>query len=364
MGGELFVDVAGMNSIYNQLQRASDHSSDVLTYVRRHAGMGISAQGWLLALFLRPHEKAYEKMTDAISRIRDLTDSVATQVNIAQVKYSRTDLEAAADLDRGYPGATNSRALASSLTQEKLRLPDGHDSFADTGNPASRLVAPVGPETELWSINPLADLVSPFAWLRQTAIWVFGHDPFEYWAEKFSGNWSSYQEAGAAMRRAGNAAGIIGDNLAAGAVSVPLVWRGHAAENFQEYELTLAAGARSVQEAGSKLGDLYHQASDAVKNIYDVVAGIIMKLLDILLVISIGLGAGAATFYTFAGAVVGFSVALSYSVYASQSYNQVAKIYGDGEAVLKAISASIDAVAASSQTVEISDLESYRHPGN
>jgi uncharacterized protein YukE len=364
VSGELFVDVAGVNSVYNQLRRASDSSDDALSYVRQYAGMGFADQGLILALVLGPHERAYEKMTTALSRLRDLSAGAATQVNLAQVEYSRTDLAAAAALDRSYPGAVDSSGLANSVTHEQGRLPQGHASFADVGDPTSALTSLKEPKVELWSINPLADLVSPFAWLRQTAIWVFNHDPFEYWTEKFAGDWSSYVEAGVAMRKAGAAAGIIGGNLAAGAVAVPSVWRGNAAENFQEYELELAAGARAIQEAGTQLGELYEQAAEAVKNIYDVIAGLIMKLLDILLVISIGLAGGAAMFYTFAGAFVGFSVALSYAVYAWQVYNQIAGIFGNGEAIIKSIAATIDTIDASAQVVNIAKLEPYRHPGN
>ncbi|MBB4747788.1 hypothetical protein [Actinoplanes lobatus] len=363
MAGELFVDVAGVNSIYNQLQRAGDSADDALSYVKQHCDFGINAQGWLM-LFARPHEKAYEQMTTALSRIQELSRSAATQVNMAQVEYSQTDLEAAAALDGSYPGAADPNVLANSITQERLQLPASHESFSDVGNPADHLVAPKDANAEFWSINPLADLISPFAWLRQAAIWVFNHDPFEYWTEKFSGDWPSYIEAGVAMRKAGEAAGAIGDNLAAGAVAVPSVWRGNAAEGFQDYELRLATGARSLQETGNRLGDLYNQAADAVKNIYDVVAGLMMKLLDILLMISVGLAAGTATFYTFAGAVVGFSVALSYAVYAWQVYDKIAKVYGDGEAIIKAIAAAIDAVEASAHITNMAKLEPYRHPGN
>jgi uncharacterized protein YukE len=363
MAGELFVDVAGVNSIYNQLRRAADSADDALSYVRQHAGMGLNAQGLLLAFFLDPHKNAYDKMKTALTHLRDLSGSTATQVNLAQVEYSQTDLAAAAALDGSYPGATDSQGLANSVAHEQVHLPTGHDPFTDVGDPAIALASLMEPKVELWSINPLADLISPFAWLRQTAIWVFNHDPFEYWAEKFSGDWAGYVRAGLAMSKAGQAAGLIGDNLAAGAVAVPAVWRGNAAENFQEYELKLAGGARSLQEAGEKLGDLYEEAAAAVKNIYDVAAGIMMKLLDTLLIVSIGLAGGAAMFYTFAGAVVGFSVALSYSVYAWQLYNQIASIFGNGEAILKTIAATIDTADASSQVINIDRLEPYRHPG-
>ncbi|WP_328468781.1 hypothetical protein OHA21_00030 [Actinoplanes sp. NBC_00393] len=363
MAGELFVDVAGMNSLYNHLRAAGDDAEDASIYVRKHCDLSSAQQG-IITQVMTPHDHAYEEMTAALSRLRSLINSAATQVNMAQVEYSQRDLASAADLDRGYPGAENPGVLASSLAQERFQLPAGHSSFSNVRDAAEHLTTPQDPKAEFWSINPVVDLISPFAYLRQAAIWVFNHDPFELWTEWFAGDWDSYITAGEAMARAGDAAAAIGDNLAAGAVVMPVVWRGNAAENFQEYDLRLAAAARSVQELGRNFKELYDQAADAVKSLYDVVSGLIVKMFDALLIVSIGLAGGTAMVATFAGAVVGYSVALSYAIYAIDLYNEIATVYGNAEAMIKAIGGSITALKSSAELMELPNLEPYRRPGN
>jgi hypothetical protein len=363
MGGELFVDVAGINQLHNQLRRAGDDAENALEYLRQHCKLSSIQQG-LIVQMLTPHEVAYQEMTAALSRLRSLTDNAATQVNSAQVTYARTDLRSAADLDRSYPDATKANILANALTQERLQLPAGHASFSDSVCAAAHLSAPSDPAAEFWSFNPIVDLISPFAYLRQAAIWVFGHDPFELWTEWFAGDWDSYIMAGAAMARAGATAGAIGDNLAAGAVATPVVWRGNAASNFQAYDLMLADAARSVQNLGADFHQLYQESAECVKNFYDVISGFLVKMFDALLMVSIGLAGGTAMIATVAGSLVGYSVALSYAVYAAEIYQQISSAYTNAENAMKAIAGSIAALEASSDLTNMRDIPPYQHPGS
>ncbi|SDS17409.1 hypothetical protein [Actinoplanes derwentensis] len=72
-------------------------------YIGRHGNLSRVQQGLFTQAFT-PHEVAYHEMTTALSRFRGLTRNAATQVNIAQVEYSREELRAARDLDVTRPG--------------------------------------------------------------------------------------------------------------------------------------------------------------------------------------------------------------------------------------------------------------------
>ncbi|GID50586.1 hypothetical protein Aca07nite_78610 [Actinoplanes capillaceus] len=363
MAGELFIDVAGMNSVYNQLQRGVDAADEAVAHIERHCSLSRVQQG-LIVQMLTPHEVAYAEMTGALTRLRSLTQGTATQVNGAQVGYSQEDLRTAATLDSRYEGAASPDVLASELAQERLRLPTVHSGFADVQEPGAHLVAPRNPQAEFWAFNPAVDLLSPFAYLRQAAIWVFSHDPFELWTEWFAGDWDSYIKAGMAMEHAGSAAGAIADNLAAGAVALPAVWRGNAAEHFQEYELELAKAARSLRELGANFNTLYQQSAECVKNFYEVFSGFIVKMFDALLMVSIGLAGGSAMIATFAGAVVGFSVALTYAIYAAELYKKISDAYTHSENALKAIAGTAAAQRASADLTDLPAIQPYQHPGN
>ncbi|GLY05491.1 hypothetical protein [Actinoplanes sp. NBRC 101535] len=69
MGGELFVDVAGIDQLHNQLRRASDDAANALEYVQRHCDLSPVQQG-LFVQTLTTHEVAYLQMTTALSRLR------------------------------------------------------------------------------------------------------------------------------------------------------------------------------------------------------------------------------------------------------------------------------------------------------
>ncbi|GLY05492.1 hypothetical protein [Actinoplanes sp. NBRC 101535] len=54
-------------------------------------------------------------------------------------------------------------------------------------------------------------------------------------------------------------------------------------------------------------------------------------MFDALLMVSIGLAGGTAMIVTLAGSVIGYSVALSYGIYAIQLYQQISNAYTNAE---------------------------------
>lgn len=359
---ELYVDTVGMNALYNQLLRASDDVTETVDYVRGHCNLDFFEVGLIMRL-MSPHRKAYGELTTALDRLQELTQGAGTQVNRAQVEYATTDLEHAAVLDAAYPGADDPDAHRSASSQQRLDLQASRIAFTDIAEPTQLLRNPeyaVG--VEMWSINPMADLISPSAWLRQTTIWVFGHDPFEGWASQFSGDWKAYVHCGQAMGRAGSAALSVGRNLTAGARDLPAAWRGNAADEFQEWELTLGAATVELHNVCRQYNALYAQAAEAVKKLYDVSAGMISDLLDLLLIISGALAAGTATIHTIFGPIAGYSIALYYAWQAYDLYHQISKFFGAAEDMLKLVGGSIAGLSATLAVDEMPVVEPYRHP--
>ncbi|MBB2943268.1 uncharacterized protein YukE [Actinoplanes lutulentus] len=356
------MDVNGINRLYNQLLRASDDATDTLSYVKQHCNLDFLEVGMLSQLF-SPHEKAYTELTAALTRLSSLAQAAGSQVNRAQIDYQRTDQEAAAALDAAYPGAKDPVALNSALTEQREDLQASHPAFADVSEPTRLLRNPeyaIG--IEMWSINPMADLVSPSAWLRQTIIWVFGHDPFEGWASQFSGDWKGYVHCGNAMGQAGGVAAAIGRNLLAGVADVPEAWRGNAADGFREFELTLATAAVSLEQVCQDYNRLYDQAAEAIKKLYDVAASAIGDLLDMLLVISGCLAAGTATIETILGPIAGYSIAAYYAWQAYDLYKQISTFFGAAEDTIKLISGSLMTLDASLSVKDIPEVQPYAHP--
>ncbi|GGQ87374.1 hypothetical protein [Couchioplanes azureus] len=359
---EFYVDAAGLNSLYNVLARASGDAADTLDYTKKHCDLSFSDVGLIMRL-ISPHKHAYEEVTGALTRLAEIAGGAGTQINAAQRDYARTDQDAAARVDAGYPGPKDATALRGTLSQGRPDLQGYRSAFADIAEPTAHLRNPeyaIG--IEMWSINPMADLISPSAWLRQVSIWLFSYDPFEGWASQFSGDWKAYVHCGNAMGLAGAAAHDIGRNLIATAADVPSVWRGKAAEAEQEFQVALGAAAMNLQSACRQYNDLYMQAAEAVKKLFDVVSGLISDLLDVLIIINASAAIGTATIETVVGPIAGYGVAAYYTWQAYDLYKEISKFYGNAEDLLKLIGGSITGIKATLAVKDLPTVQPYRHP--
>lgn len=359
---EFYVDAGGLNGLYNLLVRASGDARDTLDYTKKHCDMPAASEGYLMML-IGPHKIAYDNLTEALGKLGELAQGAGTQVNGAQGDYARSDHAAAARLDAGYPGAKNAADLRGALTQGRPDLRAQRVVFSDVAEPAEHLRNPeyaVG--IEMWSINPLADLISPAAWLRQISIWLFSHDPFEGWSKQFSGDWQAYVHCAVAMGNIGGAAQDIGRNLVSGAQDVPAVWRGNAAEAEQEFQLALGNAALALNTACGQYNQLYDQAAEATKKLFDVVSGLISDLIDLLLIINVAAAAGTALIETGVGAVAGYGVAAYYTWQAYDLYKEISTFYGNAEDLIKAIGGSISSVKATLDVRDLPSVQPYHHP--
>jgi hypothetical protein len=361
---EFFVDAQGLNGLYNQLLRASHSASDTVDYTRRHCDLSVMAEGYLM-IMLGPHAVAYANMVKAIRRIEDLSQHAATQINAAQLHYGRADADAAARLDAGYPGATDPASLRGTLASGRPDLwPTApRAAFADVADPSDALVNPeYATEVVMWSINPLADLISPSAWLRQVSIWLFNRDPFEGWAKQFSGDWNAYVHCAVAWSHIGGACDHIGRNLVAGAADVSTVWRGNAAEGEQEYQLRLGNAAMGLRTAAHQYYDLYMKASEATKNLFDVVSGLMAQLIDVLIIVNAAGAVGTATIETGIGPVLGYSVAAFYAYQAYKLYEEISTFFGTADAAIKALAGAVGSVEVRLAVDDLPDMQPYEHP--
>ncbi|MFF5075747.1 hypothetical protein ACFY36_01740 [Actinoplanes sp. NPDC000266] len=356
---EFYVDPAGLTGLYNQYARASGDAVDVLDYTKRHCDLPMVSEGFLM-MVIGPHKEVYEELTAALARLDSLTRGAGSQVNAAQNDYARADQGAAARVDASYPGAKDVAYVGEMLGRQR---PDAHAAFADVGEPTARLTNPeyaVG--IEMWSINPLADLVSPAAWLRQISIWLFSFDPLEGWAKDVGGDWKAYTHCAMAMGHIGAASRDLGANLLAGAQDVPSVWRGRAAEAEQEFQLQLGLAAAALNDACGQYKQLYLQAAEAVKKLVDVVAGLITDLIDLLIIINAASAVGTALIETGIGALAGYSVAAYYTWQAYDLYKHISDFYGKTEDMIKLIAGSIGAVKADIAVKDLPSVAPYHHP--
>ncbi|RKR91982.1 hypothetical protein BDK92_6413 [Micromonospora pisi] len=359
-----YVDPAGLDGLYNVLHRASGDADDTLRYTIQHCELEFDERGWI-SIFAGSHESAYTRMTEALERLRALTSSAATQINMAQRDYAASDTSAAARLDQDYPGAQDPAAIRGMLATGRTDLwpTTERPPFSDVAEPARHLVPPnYATSIEMWQINPLTDLISPAAWLRQVSVWLFGHDPFEGWGSAFSGDWESYVHCAAAWRIVGNTIFDVGRNLTASAAGVPAVWRGQAAEAEQEFQVALGAAAMALRPACDRYADLYLQAAEAVKHFYAVITSLISKLIDVLIIVNLASVVGTATIETGIGAVAGYSVAAYYAWQAYGLYKEISKIYGNAETTFRGMAGTIAMVRIGLEFAALPDLKAYRHP--
>jgi uncharacterized protein YukE len=343
---EFFVHIRGLTGLYNLATRAAQDGEQVVDYTRKHCDLSMAAEGYLM-IMLGPHAEAYAGMIEAVERLAQLAQGIGTRVNAAQVDYARTDERVAARLDAAHPGAEDPITLYGTITGGRPDLWPARTAFADVSEPIAELRAPeYATDVVMWSINPLADLVSPSAWLRQVGIWLFGYDPFEGWAKQFSGDWNAYVHCALAWNAIGAACEAIGRNLTAGAADVVTVWGGNAADRVQEYQLALGAAATDLQSVCTRYHEIYLKAADATKNLFEVVSGMLGRLIDVLVVINAAGAIGTATIETGVGPMVGYGVALFYAWQAYKLYEEISNLFGTADAIINALAGAVGSVQA------------------
>jgi hypothetical protein len=358
---DFFVDPSGLRALSGLLARAGGDAQDTLDYTRRHCELSWDRRG-LLMLVADPHTRAYGRVTAALGRLRDLSGDAAGQVDRAAGHYQATDLAAAAALDATCPGAADPAALRGTLHQSRPDLLPERAPFADVHTAALRPPADVS-QAGAFTLNPLTDLLSPAAWIRQVAVWLFGVDPFEPWLIAYSGDWRSYEHCMHAWPHIGAAATAFGGNLITGAADVPTAWRGNAAEAEQDFQLTLGGAATALGPACDEYARLYPKAVDACQQLYEATAGLIGQLVDTLIIVNVAGVVGTATIETGIGAVTGYAAAAYYTWQAYRLYQEISRLYGAAEITIRLLAAQIEAVQAGAAVTHLPSVEPYRHPG-
>jgi hypothetical protein len=342
---EFSLDAAGAGGLERLLARASDDAFDVLDYAKRQCAMDWQAEGLLLKL-IGPHEHAYSTVTGALAKLQDLSSGAANQVALAVDDYTSADLAAERRLGPAYGNAGG---------------PEVPADFADVAVPGSHLTDPgtVG-STDMWSINPLTDLISPASWVRQVSVSLFGYDPFDGWARALGGDWASYVHAGAAISRVGDGAYDIGQNLLAGARDAETVWVGSAADAEREFQTRLGTSAQGLREACASFSQLYGQAADAAADLRDVAGDLISDLLDLLIMVNLAAAVGTALVETGFGAIAGYGIAAYYAGEAYKVYQEIARYYGAAEDLFEGLSATIGSIHAEVDVPDLDALQPYQ----
>ncbi|MCG5471390.1 hypothetical protein LADH09A_005380 [Micromonospora sp. LAH09] len=124
------------------------------------------------------------------------------------------------------------------------------------------------------------------------------------------------------------------------------------------------AGSRTAAPCGSLgLRSTTVLVGEAAKHLFDVVSGLITKLIDVLIVINLASAVGTATSETGIGPVVGYGVAAYYAWQAYDLYNEISTFYGNAEATFKGIAGTIGMIQAGAAIAALPNLETYQHPG-
>ena len=307
---DFFVDPSGLRALSGMLAGAGGDARDTLDYTRRHCTLSWDRRG-LLMLVADPHGKAFGRVTGALGRLRDLSDGAAAQVGRAAGGYASADHVAAAAMDATFPGAADPRGLHGTLHQSRPDLLPSRTPFAHAGV----VLTPPAYEsqTDVFTLNPLTDLLSPAAWIRQVAVWLFGADPFEPWLTAYSGDWRAYEHCMHAWPHIGAAALATGGDLITGAADVTAVWRGRAAEAEQEFQLLLGGAETALGPACDEYARLYPMAVDACRQLYAATGDHRGQLIDALIIVNVAGIVGTATIETGVGALTGYAAAAYYT---------------------------------------------------
>jgi hypothetical protein len=118
----------------------------------------------------------------------------------------------------------------------------------------------------------------------------------------------------------------------------------------------------ALESACGQYNQLYNQAAEATKSLFEVVSGLISDLIDLLIVINVASAAGTALIETGVGAVAGYGVAAYYTWQAYDLYKEISTFYGNTEDLIKAIGGSISSVKAALEVRDLPSVPPYHHP--
>jgi hypothetical protein len=359
-----YVDVRGLDSVYNLLVRASDDARDIYRYAQRYCQMSMVQQGILLNM-QGPHANAYRRITEALAHLADLAQVAATQVNQAQLRYARADLDALARLDASYPGAVDPTAVRSTLSQGRPDLRPARSALSGATEPTLHLKPPnYLSEITTYQLDPYLDLLSPTAWIRQACFSVLGHDPLEFWCTQVSGDWDAFVYVSIAWAHVGAATEDVGRSLIAGAAGVASVWRGNAAEAEQEYQLRLGEAIMALGPACREYSERYMEAAEAARNFFPPASDLVAQFLDLVILAHLSAAAGTLLIETGIGAIAGFAVAAFYVSRAIEVYQQISSAYSRLEDSIRTLAAIVDTIQAGQEVATVPALEPYRGPAD
>jgi hypothetical protein len=281
--GELYVDLAGMDGLYNQVLGVHHDARAASEHIDKHASMPFYEEG-IIFMLAGTHRRARQLIEGTLDAAAARASTLATTINQCQVLYAKSDQTAREQFDAAFPGP-GTVAVSDVIHDMRPTLPTSGAPFTDVTEPTAHLRTPEwAAETVRFQMNYLWDSLSPSSWIRQISVWVLNYDPFEAWLKLLSGDWSGYYRCAVVWQQISSCANDLATNLLRAARDTPLVWRGNAATTTEAILVANAAVLDQLAEAGLFYSDRYRDAAQAAINCFDTVSSLANDLVDRLFV--------------------------------------------------------------------------------
>ncbi|MEU4782814.1 hypothetical protein [Micromonospora sp. NPDC023633] len=344
------VEPSALVSYARQLDRASDDTSAISSYIGTHSKD--ASGGELIAIAAEGHRHATAVITDTLRRLTTLLDASGPELNAAATYYRQTDLTAAAHLDRTLPGAAPCQP-PTALEQDAAGIVCTPPPFTDLRDATGHLTPPPEPETPPNALGWM-DYLSPTSWAMKGFDIVFGFDPISWLQERMFGNWEALATMQPVLANSGSALYDLALNTQTGAASLRQMWQGQAGEAAYEYFAKLANAVGALRGPLNDIGREYKVVADSVWSISEALGGVIKGLVDAAIIAGIAAAAGTATSWTGAGAVVGYGVAAAEIAYMLKLWAQATQLYQHANAAVLTFRAAL--------TKRLGELESVKLP--
>ncbi|MEV4536251.1 hypothetical protein AB0J82_20900 [Asanoa sp. NPDC049518] len=339
-----------MNGYARQVTRAAEDTTAVRAYAAPYADAP-RVGGDAFKVAQQAHDQAAATIDRTLTRIIALLEESAPELDRAAAYYRRTDVGAAASLDRFLVGGEACPTTAVEI--ELASNPCVYTTFVDSRDVQSNLRPPGPAETPA---NPLGfmDLVSPSHWANEAFSVVFGFDPIGRVQQWAFGDWEAFAAMSPVTTNVGDALSAMAYNVQTGAAVLQDVWTGNAGAAAYRFFTDANNAVFTLREPLGNLSHAYSVMAGAVWSMGEALSGVIKALLDAAIIAGVAAAAGTVSAYTVVGPVVGYAVA------AGEIANML-RLWGKATALYQGMYAAV--LAFQGQIVgELTDLDQMKIP--
>lgn len=281
------------------LGKQGEHADHSATFCVKYVTIEDMDQG-LINRLSDTHEQIHTQLQQSFTTLSGIGLTTKAELIRTAGVYERTNAEAAARFDHGYPGVDRPVRIG----------PTG--PIREVMDPSGRLTEPGAPQefqNPTGLINTIGNAVSPGYWVNEVLNVLLGVNPKDEATKYFAGDWEKFAKCAGAFNAVGCMFGDVRDNVTANLNTLQYHWGGHAAAGADTYFRALGSSLNTYSGTLIQLRDTYLKQARGVWQCAQAVSDILQDIFDAAFWAVVEVSAGWVLSETVIGTAVLWAVA-------------------------------------------------------